>query len=81
MIPVEGSQDEDKEAAWSKIPNIPMRYHVYFQLLDGDEAGRPARIKDDTTQKLVPNPQFDHRTLSGLYLIANSPFNNVSFVI
>ena len=58
-----------------------MRYHVYFQLLDGDEAGRPARIKDDATQKLVPNPQFDHRTLSGLYLIANSPFNNVSFVI
>jgi len=67
---------EHHEAAWSKIPNLPMRYHVYYQILDGDDKGRPARIKDPQTGKYTYNKEFNHRAPSGLYLIANSPFNS-----
>ena len=69
---------EDKDVAWSKIPDLPMRYHINYQLLDGDDNGRPAKTKDLTAGEFVRNKAFNHLSPSGLYLIANSPFNDVS---
>ena len=65
--------ENNEEDPWSKIPNVPQRYHVFYRLLDGDSNGRPARNQDGTE-----NLQFDHKSPSGLYSIAHSPFREVS---
>ena len=73
-VPVQPGEEE--EMAWSKIPDLPMRYHVYYRLLDGDVNGRPARTQNVKTGQYEVNPQFDHKTLSGLSFIVNSPFKS-----
>lgn len=67
---------EETEAAWSKIPDMPMRYHIYYLLLDGDDNGRPAKIKDVKTGKFVKNKDFNQSTKSALQQIAESPYND-----
>ena len=37
---------QEKEA-WSKMGNtLPLRYQFYFQILDGDDEGKPAKTED-----------------------------------
>ena len=39
--------DEKDVEKWSKLGSkIPLRYHFYFQVLDGDGDGRPAKTKN-----------------------------------
>lgn len=69
---IPNNPDEKAEDSWSKIPNKPQRYHVYYRLLDGDQNGRSPYKQDGTV-----NPDFDHRSHSGLFSIAHSPFSQV----
>lgn len=64
-VPVKSGQR--KEEAWSKIPDMPLRYHFYYRLLDGDQKSEPAKINNEM------NPEFDHWSPSCLQLLADSP--------
>ena len=68
-IPVR--EGERQEEAWSKIQDMPLRYHFYYRLLDGDLNSEPA--KNDG----VPNPDFDHTMPSCLQLLAKSTHSKV----
>ena len=80
----EKPEDEDKEKkreAWDGIVDMPLRYHFYFRILDGDNRGRSPYVGDtnkgSSTPK-VPNPEFDHRASSNLQLISNRSDKDVS---
>ena len=62
-----------KETAWSSVPDVPIRYHFYFRLLDGDDQGRPGRIENKDTGKWETNEEFDWSSQSALTLLTNSP--------
>ena len=60
-------KQEEYEEQWHQVPDIPVRYQFYYNILDGDEHGR------------VPqNPDFNHRQLSCLQAICQSKRNKVS---
>lgn len=67
FIPVNTEEDESEEAAAASIPNMPIRYHFYYRLLDGDDEGRPAKEENGDI-----NSEFKYLSTSCLQLIANS---------
>ena len=52
---------------WHRVPDIPVRYHFYYQVLDGDNYGRGPF-----------DQSFNHRDLSCLQAICLSGHNKVS---
>lgn len=60
------------EGAWATVPEDPLDYHFFFNVLDGDDAGRPPRIKDPATNKLINNRFFNKKAPSCLNIIASS---------
>ena len=63
------NEEEDKEeqdGAWSKIADVPIRYHVYYRMLDGDQEGRAP--SDDG---------FDPKTESNFKSLLRSPNREV----
>jgi len=57
-------EQEKYEEEWHQVPDIPVRYQFYYNILDGDEHGR------------VPeHPDFNHRQLSCLQAICQSKHN------
>lgn len=64
---------EEKEEAWARMPDISMRYHFYYRLLDGDQSAEPAQIGGKE------NNDFKHSQLSCLQLLANSPHRSTMY--
>ena len=78
-MPIEEKKDAEK--MWNKVPDIPVRYHFYYRILDGDQHGRPARIKlrrDDGRESEEPNPHFNDKEKSCLQSLCESKHNKVS---
>ena len=76
-------EKKDAEEMWSKMPDVPIRYHFYYRILDGDERGRPAKIKsveDSGEEKEIPNPYFNHKQKSCLQSLCESEHSEVSFL-
>ncbi|XP_020892574.1 transient receptor potential cation channel subfamily A member 1 [Exaiptasia diaphana] len=65
-------EEQGIECAWATVPEDPLDYHFFYHVLDSDDCGRPPKIKDTTTNKLVPNPFFNKKAPSCLNIIANS---------
>ena len=63
-IPVE--DEEVKESQWRKIPDLPIRYHFFYQLLDGDDEGRSP-----------DNPDFNHKSSTCLRALCKSDHGEV----
>eukprot|EP00794_Sanderia_malayensis_P020476 gene20476-22492_t len=59
-IPVEMPGEEESE--WSTVPDVPIRYHFFYRILDGDDEGRPAYHKN-----------FNYRSDSCFKLLLQSP--------
>ena len=68
--------EKDNTEYIAHLPNMPIRYHFHYQLLDGDNQGRPPYTvaKDDVKQKVE---DFDVLTKTCLQLIAQMPNNKV----
>lgn len=67
------TEEQDSiEGAWATVPEDPLDYHFFYHVLDADDAGRPPKIRDHTTNKLVNNPFFNKKAPSCLNIIANS---------
>ncbi|XP_012561832.2 uncharacterized protein LOC101240293 isoform X1 [Hydra vulgaris] len=64
-------QKKKEEEAWSKMPQLPLRFNFFFRILDGDSEGRPAKIFKNSNDQGLINPDFKHLTKSPLYIIAN----------
>ena len=80
--PVEEKKDADE--MWSKMPDVPIRYHFYYRILDGDECGRPAKIKytqDDGVEVEILNPRFNHKEKSCLQSLCESEHSEVSLIV
>ena len=68
--------DDGPNDAWSKLPDVkPQRFHIFYRLLDGDSSGRPAKHPDGSI-----NPDFQHRSQSGLCSVVHGPFKEVSLL-
>ena len=61
-------QEEEYQKAWYRVPDIPVRYHFYYNILDGDNHG-----------KAPWDPGFNHRQLSCLQAICLSNHKKVCF--
>jgi len=70
FTPVEEGQKV--EEAWSRIADTPTLYHFYYRLLDGDNNSEPAKIEGKV------NPEFKHKQLSCLQLLASTPHSQVT---
>ena len=66
-LPQKEQEHFDVEEEWHRVPDIPVRYQFYYNILDGDDYGREPR-----------NRNFDHRHLSCLQAISQSSNNKVS---
>ena len=65
-------QKTQEKEAWSKMGStLPLRYHFYFQLLDGDDQGKPAKIYDDVEMREVEVTKFRSYSPSVFQLIAD----------
>lgn len=74
------NQDEI-ERALSSVPDDPMNYDFFYHVLEADDSGRQPQVEVATevdehgtpikTQTL-PNPKFNHKSLSCLRRIAES---------
>ena len=65
-------QKKEEKEAWSKMGStLPVRYHFYFQLLDGDDQGKPAKIYDDEEMREVEVTEFRPHSPSVFQLIAD----------
>jgi len=64
-------QKDNEEEAWSKMSTLPLRYHFYFQILDGDNEGKPAKIFDSAEKFQRDNDKFNSLGVSALQLIAD----------
>ena len=73
FIPVNKADKEAEESEWSDIPNVPIRYHFYYRMLDGDDNGRQAKKNN------IVNEDFNHRSKSCLQLIAESSSKEVKY--
>ena len=76
-------EKKDAEKMWNKMPDVPIRYHFYYRILDGDECGRPAKIKitdeeRDNEEREIRNPRFNHREKSCLQSLCESEHSEVS---
>ena len=65
-------EEEGIEGAWSTIPDDPFDYHFYYDILDGDEAGRPPKVMASEGKELTDNKYFHQCDKSCLDLIARS---------
>ncbi|XP_048582080.1 uncharacterized protein LOC5507682 [Nematostella vectensis] len=70
----ESREDEENiEHAWNSVPDEPMSYQFYYQILDGDEWGRlPTVPAPRAGESTVKNRHFNWKTKSSLYSIAYS---------
>eukprot|EP00794_Sanderia_malayensis_P018139 gene18139-19949_t len=59
MLPEDKKEEHEKE--WYRVPEIPIRYHFFYQILDGDENGKHPSDGD-----------FNHRSTSCLQAICQS---------
>ena len=65
-------EEEAVESTWNSVPDDPIDYTFFFQVLDGDEYGRePQQAKPDTGEVHF-NENFDFKSKSCLYYIAHS---------
>ncbi|XP_065057965.1 uncharacterized protein LOC135685817 isoform X2 [Rhopilema esculentum] len=79
-----GAEDDDSEVEnLHVISDDPVRYHFHFQILDGDQQGRPPKRKvkkaDASPSNAVmekdmykENVDFDHASMSCLQILCNS---------
>ena len=78
----EDDENQDEiERALSSVPDDPMNYDFFYHILEADDSGRQPKIEVATevdehgtaikTQTL-PNPKFNHKSLSCLRRIAES---------
>ena len=74
-IPVE--DENEMESEWRKVPDIPVRYHFFYRILDGDDEGRPPKIYDEDLKKEVENEKFNHRSTSCLQALCESGHSEV----
>lgn len=74
------NQDEIQRAL-SSIPDDPMNYDFFYHILEADDSGRQPRIEVATevdehgkpiNTQSIPNPKFNHKSLSCLRRIAES---------
>ncbi|KAK3755623.1 hypothetical protein QZH41_017628 [Actinostola sp. cb2023] len=69
-------EEEGIEGAWATLPEDPLDYHFFYHVLDGDDGGRPPKIRDpkrdQTSNKLVQNRFYNSKSPSCLNIIANS---------
>ena len=75
------SSEEEKEVVertWSTIPDDPLNYHFYYQILEGDECGRPPKIQESEPKREIVNQYFNNNSTSCLSAIAKSQ-NRVSW--
>lgn len=64
MLPSDYEEMYEKE--WHRIPDIPLRYHFFYRILDGDNFGRAPS-----------HDGFNHRSISCLHAICESDHNKV----
>lgn len=65
-------EEEDIEHTWTSVPDDPMDYNFYFQVLDGDDRGRMPKGVDSVRKEVQFNPHFNWSAKSCLYSIAHS---------
>lgn len=74
------NQDEIQRAL-SSIPDDPMNYDFFYHVLEADDSGRQPKIEVATevdehgkpiNTQSIPNPKFNHKSLSCLRRIAES---------
>lgn len=72
-------EEENIEHAWNTVPEEPMSYQFYYQILDGDEWGRLPKIPDPNGRsgEMIDNDHFYWKNKSCLYSLAFSE-NEVS---
>ena len=78
----EDDENQDEvERALSGVPDDPMNYDFFYHVLEADENGRLPKIEvatevdeNGTPIKIqtLPNPKFNHKSISCLRLIAES---------
>lgn len=78
----EDDENQDEiERALSSVPDDPMNYDFFYHVLEADDNGRQPKIEvatevdeHDTPIKTqtLPNPKFNHKSLSCLRRIAES---------
>ena len=75
IVPVnENDKEKSKEEQWSKIPDIPMRYHFFYRILDGDTLGRPPKTDDG---RIAKEDDFDFKVSSCFEGLLRSPHKEV----
>ena len=62
----EEEDNNEQDGVWSRIADVPIRYHIYFRMLDGDPEGR-APLDDG----------FDHKAESNFKALLRSPNSEV----
>ncbi|XP_031558823.1 transient receptor potential cation channel subfamily V member 6-like [Actinia tenebrosa] len=67
-------EEENIEHAWNSVPEEPMSYQFYYQILDGDEWGRLPKIPDPNGRsgEMINNDHFNWKNKSCLYSLAFS---------
>jgi len=58
----EEKKEDEQDGGWSKIADVPIRYHIYYRMLDGDPEGRTPSDKD-----------FDYKAESNFKALLRSP--------
>ena len=71
-IPVKNKDEADKE--WHSVPDIPIRYHFYYRILDGDDEGRAPKIPDTNGLR---DENFQYRSTSCLQELCQSTHKKV----
>ena len=75
IVPVnENDKEKSKEEQWSKIPDIPMRYHFFYRILDGDRLGRSPKTDDG---RIAKDEDFDFKGRSCFEGLLRSPHKGV----
>jgi len=66
--------EEEGDDYSSCIPNVPVRYHFFYRMLDGDDYGQSPKTEDGT-----PNEEFRYSSKSCLQLLAENSSKEVCF--
>lgn len=77
-IPVEKEEEAEKE--WSCVPDIPIRYHFFYRILDGDQEGRAPYFGTSTGVEFV-NEAFDAQSSSCFKMLLQSSHKEVNALI
>ena len=73
----EENQDEENDILSSnEIPNVPVRYHFFYQILDGDDKGQSPYTEDN-----LPNENFNYSAKSCLELLAENSTKEVCVLV